>query len=433
MNRIIIIGNGFDLAHGLKTGYMDFMNDYWTQVKSKVFNDYTQSQYNEFGLLCAPDEWKDSVVSVKSEPKGNNARSVPARLVQWQGEPQTVYAEFARKVDLWNDDSRSMYYCRVTFLNQFFERLSTQSTARNWVDIENAYYKELVALLSETDEEKRKKDVVTLNKEFTEVKTLLERYLSKVVEESTSIKPYDSIDDALCCPVHLEEIACGKQQMVFNSILAAIYSNNDNDIVEKEMEGKSVYDGPSDVVFPLWKQHGERWQYAQPTETLLLNFNYTNTVSKLYCCENPKYQIISIHGNLQNSRNPIVFGYGDELDDAYSTIEKLQDNEFLQNIKSMWYLETDNYRKLLEFIESEPYQVFVMGHSCGNSDRTLLNTLFEHPNCFSIKVYYHQEAADKDNYNDLVRNIYRNFNNKSAVRNIVVNRTYSLPLVPVAQ
>ena len=175
-----------------------------------------------------------------------------------------------------------MYYCRVTFLNQFFERLSTQSTARNWVDIENAYYKELVALLSETDEEKRKKDVVTLNKEFTEVKTLLERYLSKVVEESTSIKSYDSIDDALCCPVHLEEIACGKQQMVFNSILAAIYSNDDNYIVEKEMEGKSVYDGPSDVLFALWKQYGERWRYAKPTETLLLNFNYTNTVTRLY-------------------------------------------------------------------------------------------------------------------------------------------------------
>lgn len=25
MNRIIIIGNGFDLAHNLKTGYQDFI------------------------------------------------------------------------------------------------------------------------------------------------------------------------------------------------------------------------------------------------------------------------------------------------------------------------------------------------------------------------------------------------------------------------
>ena len=29
MNRIIIIGNGFDLAHGLATRYEDFINWYW--------------------------------------------------------------------------------------------------------------------------------------------------------------------------------------------------------------------------------------------------------------------------------------------------------------------------------------------------------------------------------------------------------------------
>ena len=28
MNRLIIIGNGFDLAHGLKTSYCDFIHDY---------------------------------------------------------------------------------------------------------------------------------------------------------------------------------------------------------------------------------------------------------------------------------------------------------------------------------------------------------------------------------------------------------------------
>lgn len=28
MNRIVLIGNGFDLAHGLPTGYVDFINNY---------------------------------------------------------------------------------------------------------------------------------------------------------------------------------------------------------------------------------------------------------------------------------------------------------------------------------------------------------------------------------------------------------------------
>ena len=29
MNRVIVIGNGFDNAHGLKTGYRDFFDNYW--------------------------------------------------------------------------------------------------------------------------------------------------------------------------------------------------------------------------------------------------------------------------------------------------------------------------------------------------------------------------------------------------------------------
>ena len=72
-----------------------------------------------------------------------------------------------------------------------------------------------------------------------------------------------------------------------------------------------------------------------------------------------------------------------------------------------------------------------MGHSCGNSDRTLLNTLFEHPNCDSVKVYYHQIDENTDNYSQIVRNISRNFNDKAAMRDKVVNKELCTPLVPI--
>ncbi|QUR42911.1 hypothetical protein FQN58_06580 [Bacteroides xylanisolvens] len=35
MNRIIIIGNGFDKAHGLATGYRDFIDSYWINVSGQ--------------------------------------------------------------------------------------------------------------------------------------------------------------------------------------------------------------------------------------------------------------------------------------------------------------------------------------------------------------------------------------------------------------
>ena len=44
MNRIILIGNGFDLAHGLKTSYNDFIKWYLSQalfksVENKIYED----------------------------------------------------------------------------------------------------------------------------------------------------------------------------------------------------------------------------------------------------------------------------------------------------------------------------------------------------------------------------------------------------------
>jgi hypothetical protein len=33
MNRLVIIGNGFDLAHGLPTSDKDFIDDYWKKLK----------------------------------------------------------------------------------------------------------------------------------------------------------------------------------------------------------------------------------------------------------------------------------------------------------------------------------------------------------------------------------------------------------------
>ena len=80
-------------------------------------------------------------------------------------------------------------------------------------------------------------------------------------------------------------------------------------------------------------------------------------------------------------------------------------------------------------MDSAPYQVCIMGHSCGNSDRTLLNTLFEHKNCLSIKPYYYIKEDGTDNYLDIIQNISRNFTDMKLMRDRVVNKTYCEPLI----
>jgi len=157
----------------------------------------------------------------------------------------------------------------------------------------------------------------------------------------------------------------------------------------------------------------------------MLNFNYTATANKYILNKSSVAEINHIHGELSNPES-VIFGYGDELDENYKKLSNLNDNEYLKNFKSIKYLESDRYRKALQFMDAEPYQVFIMGHSCGNSDRTFLNTLFEHKNCVSIKPYYYQDG-DKDNYLDIVQNISRNFTDMKLMRDRVVNKMYCEP------
>ena len=176
------------------------------------------------------------------------------------------------------------------------------------------------------------------------------------------------------------------------------------------------------------KEHEKNFlTILEPKSIYVLNFNYTFTTN-YYKNYDDDFTINHIHGEIENKLNPIIFGFGDDVDKKYQEFEDLNDSRYLDNFKSIAYLQTDNYKKLLEFIDSEEYQVFIFGHSCGISDRTMLNTIFEHDNCNSIKPFYHKRKDGSDNYTEIVQNISRNFNDKKKYRDRVVNKTYCEPL-----
>jgi hypothetical protein len=131
-----------------------------------------------------------------------------------------------------------------------------------------------------------------------------------------------------------------------------------------------------------------------------------------------------IHGKLNEN---IVFGFGDEMDEDYKFIEDMDDNEFLRYFKSFQYVQNSNYKNVLKHVDSGWFEVFIMGHSCGLSDRTLLNTIFEHENCRSIKVFYYKNGA-YDNYTEIIQNISRHFNDKKLMRTKIVEKTLCEPM-----
>ena len=373
MNRLVIIGNGFDMAHGLKTSYMDFINWYWDQRVNTFVGNTTKVSED---ILC------------KLQIKGNEDISC------WN-----VFAfqnSFFFK-DIYHKERYSGFEI-IQEIRQhpkvfsveccpFFETILQSIETKGWVDIENDYYQ---TLKNNIDSPRCDYNVIELNKQLSFLQNKLVEYLKTI--ETSELK-----NDL-------------KGEIVEN------FNPADFSTEGKKRALRSI--GLENYELAELSNKPYKQQKLRPKRTMLLSFNYTGT-AKMYDGNN--IELNFIHGDLEHPEN-IIFGYGDELDKNYQDILDKNNNEFLRNVKSVKYLETRHYHELLEFLLSAPFQVLIMGHSCGNSDRTLLNTVFEHENCVSIKPFYHKWDDGRDNYLELVQNISRNFTNMKLLRDRVVNK-----------
>lgn len=420
MNRIILIGNGFDLAHGFPTRYEDFINWYWDQWITHL-------------MTCHKNTIDDCLCSF-SIKKGENTW----HSLLWNNGFTFNRPKGKEFVESIISDKESF----EVILSPLLRRIQESLHKKNWVDIENEYYR----LLTESISNKGKiiYSPHELNTQLQYLLNLLAQYLREINLSSSCV---DSIVRIISEPIKFENIAVGSRQYFYDH--CNYWANQDQYFLYKYLGALDVsvdqavsiraevdefllhstakyHDGGLIVTdinkIPL--------QLLRPNNTMLLSFNYTG-VTDLYS-QSCRCYVNHIHGDLQEPCK-MIFGYGDELDDNYKKFLKQEDNEYLKNVKSIRYLESPNYRNMLQFIDSAPYQIYIMGHSCGNSDRTLLNTLFEHKNCVSIKPYYYQKQEGSDNYMEIVQNICRNFTDMKLMRDRVVNKTFCEPLPQVAK
>lgn len=461
MNRIILIGNGFDLAHDFKTSYNSFIEWVWEEkIIKKV---YTQDFINS--LPPCDDDVVYFTVGVLNEEKASSRQSVKI----FDSKPKTIKEiiecvyEGNKIMNKYNKKIRFRIKCQ--FLKQILDRCSFKS----WVDIEEFYYIKLKEAARIDDEDERHEGITKLNDDLEVIKRLLNEYLSieekKVLETDYNKNILEAIYGAFKLndfnarelPIALIEKAKqelrGDNDYSVKSIISALskhisYIHDIKDVyavgptswkgfVEGETEDQLLF---NDIIGSKTLEDIFKCVFL-PSHLLFLNFNYTNTVTKYNTLPDIKnlgfnfeFDINHIHGTLNNDSNTenMIFGYGDEISDEYKELENLNENVVLENVKSIRYLDTNNYSDLIRFIESDEYQIYIMGHSCGISDRTLLNTLFEHKNCVSIKPFYYNwidpNGQPKDNYRELVQNISRNFNNKAVMRSKVVNKQYCDPM-----
>ncbi|HPE35479.1 MAG TPA: AbiH family protein [Bacteroidales bacterium] len=332
MNKLLIIGNGFDLAHGLKTRYSDFLVWYLNQLVKKHYESNNLNKYeDELAIIKGVFKFTGTIKSIEDFKTLMGKNLGPS----------------------------------VEYKDDFLEKLIDICEHSQWVDIEREYFN----LLKELVDYSIKDNGANLSYVISLVKKLNVQFdflKEKLIEYLKTLK----INSQLC-----------------NSSIAA----NLEMIIHEDDKDDGI------------AHHGDN--------VCILNFNYTNTL-KIYNKEHSgvfPLNGINIHGSLNSHLGNIIFGYGDEMDPFYQSIENLNSNELLRNIKSFSYLKNGNYQKFRLFTDSAKFKVYILGHSCGLSDRILLNSIFEHVNCESIMIYYHKRSTTDNDYTEKTMEISRHF------------------------
>ena len=403
MNRIIIIGNGFDLAHGLKTSYANFIDWYWEKRIKDLKNEHTNESDDGLCKLVMKyfGSWSDYYKSA-------------------------ITFKRLKDIDILNNIRKDRNQFDISYSSKLFENINKFVENKGWVDIENEYY---CFLANKIEPQK-------LNKELDIIKENLVEYLNGINEEGFS--KIGNMKKNFYSPIKYSDFSVESKNNIVHEILKSRLKAGDKywenllSSYGKMCNKKDLLEIRNGNLNYLLKIDSDTKnknfpELFLPDMTMVLNFNYTNIADQYFSEASSRFSVNHIHGTLDKPES-IIFGYGDEKDETFKDLQKRNDKESLKNIKSIKYLEAPNYRKLLAFMESSPYQIFIIGHSCGQSDGTLLNTLFEHKNCISIKPFYRLKDDGTDNYMELVQNISRNFTDMKLMRDRVVNKTQCEPL-----
>jgi hypothetical protein len=417
MTRIILIGNGFDLAHGLRTSYPNFIANFWEEQLLEVDNssaDKWKLHYsncetehylyeNDLFIMKRKDNlpFKKNDITLANESTQNKQPEIKegknVAISDSKNKRTNEIRKFtleelkAKKLDIAYHNAEELKKDIVYYKNKFLESIEDERHLKNWFDIEELYFKKLIDCKNRYLEKKNYSiyTVKQLNSEFQFIKEALEKYLEPQNDRIAKMKD-------------------------------STYENDE----EKEKIEK-IRERITEILTKTEKEQTIE-------KTYIINFNYTQT-EELYATI-PNLKTNHLHGtilkNAQSKKAQIVFGYGDETSEEFKTIQALEDNDFMANFKSINYLESENYQNFLRFFEDETeYEIFIFGLSCSGADRSLLNGLFESNKCRSIKLFYYQENTNTNNYNDIATNIYRNFDNKNLCRRKLVPFSISEPLL----
>lgn len=348
MKNVLLIGNGFDLAHGLLTNYKDFLTimKIWGDFKKNVDlaceNRVYDTQYEKY-LSAANKIDKNKIDKLDSIFKNNS----------WVD----YYKRCEAELNGWIDFEKEMQ----PVLKLFNEVMS--------LDLNIEVVNQIVTCFISKD---------SLSAEMQRVANLWERYfIKKYTVQKVKVgyeinSKYLSNRSGLLKEKLIEDL-----RSEFNQFIEALEIYLEEFVVKK------------DSGFKLEEINKNRFD-------VVISFNYTE-IEKNYLNINLD-NVYHIHGNLSATPNNMVLGVNEIKDDIK--------NDFIYFVKYFQRIQKRSsiaYKKELE----EPFDLYVYGHSLDVSDKDILEELFHKAK--HVTIYYYSQKDYETKVINLISNFGRSF------------------------
>lgn len=156
-NLIVLVGNGFDLAHGLKTSYSNFANYYLEKIIAEDLYEHFYNGTTKSNLI------KPEFLANTLNGNKRNDISTRFRLQLKRNSMDLIINELY--------DNRTNL--DKVLKNELFVELY-KNQFQNWFNVENVYYQQLMELKRNVqDKSELTEKVIKLNQELEEIKQAL--------------------------------------------------------------------------------------------------------------------------------------------------------------------------------------------------------------------------------------------------------------------
>lgn len=395
--ELLIIGNGFDLAHGLPTRYTDFL---------KYCRDYDE---------------KDPVSSLNEL----NEEFI-----------------FIIKDNIW--------------LNYFLKSTKDIDNPRTWIDFE----KEIAEIIHYVDFEYITEELDTgLTHKFTpnsysnKANIFALTFCEFVKKLEASHSPIDFIYHQLRYFTRAFEIYC--QKINEKSIIEPIITSERIEQIEKvkkeaDFYNKQLHDATG---YTFRKSNVEKYEallnesrtkYSSLSSGIkridylsmskfdcVLSFNYTNTYERLYGNDKTKY--CYIHGKSQNDKNEtnMIFGIDDDLPQGEES-NNFKWVRFKKYYQRIIYRTGSEYKDWLSSLinqSSNQNYVHIIGHSLDRTDYDVLYEFFSNQS-FKIIIYYYCSEDFEDKVQKVIKLLaYKGMNGRDELIQRVHGSQWSIKFV----